>query len=148
MLMYPSEARQKILDSQRGIIERLDALEGLASAPCPVTEEKLRVESAALVPALLAHIHLDDTILVPVLADTDAWRALRVRRLEAHHDSQRASIIQLIEQLSSSDANTEQLCAVVRDIVAALRADFAEEASLMLSPEVLRDDLVNVAAGA
>jgi len=146
--MYPSQIRQEILRSQRSILQRFEVLEALASAPCPVTAEALRTRSAELVPQLIAHIQLDDTLLAPALADTDAWRAFRIERLEAHHDHQREGILQLITQLTDESADAEGLCQLIRSLAATLKRDFDEEARLMLSSDVLRDDVISLGVGA
>ena len=145
--MYPSEVRQQILTSQQALFAELEALEALAQAPCPVTAEQLQARSAALVPKLIAHMKLDDSILAPALEDTDAWRAFRLSRLQEHHEHQAEGIVQIVRQLTNPTSD-EQLCAVILRVAAAVRADFEEEQRLMLSPDVLRDDLVTVAAGA
>lgn len=145
--MYPSEIRQQILNSQQEILTELSALEALAQPPCTASDEDLQARSAALVPKLLAHMKLDDAILAPALEDTDAWRTFRLRRLQQHHEHQTEGILQIVQQLTSPSSD-DTLCAVIQRVVNAVRADFAEEATLMLSPEVLKDDLVTVSAGA
>ena len=139
--MYPSEVRAQILADQKRLRERLELLDQHLRND---NLSALRAACAGLRDHLQRHIQLDDTLLKPELADTDAWSAFRVERLEAHHDRQQKDLDAIRSFCLSETASDEEVRALARRVLDHLRADFREQERLMLSEEVLRDDLVNV----
>lgn len=145
--MYPSEVLKRIKADQEEIERALTKIEALLSTSGAEAVQALRTACVGLVPKLVEHILLDDTLLAPALAETDAWRELRAQRLEEHHEHQRADINLIVQRISRTDTSEHEVRAIARGIVAQLRKDFAEQADLMVNKEVLRDDVINAAPG-
>ena len=87
---------------------------------------------------LLEHIGHEEAVLRPVLAQGDAWARLRVEALDREHHEQRVKLAELAELDPSSAPFTER----VREALGWIRLDMAGEEKSLLTPEVLRDDII------
>jgi iron-sulfur cluster repair protein YtfE (RIC family) len=87
---------------------------------------------------LLRHIDHEEAVLRPVLAQGDAWARLRVEALDREHREQRAKLAELAGLDPSSTPFVER----VREALGWIRVDMAGEEKSLLTPEVLRDDII------
>jgi iron-sulfur cluster repair protein YtfE (RIC family) len=118
--------------SLRGMIDRCEQLaDGLDASS--VEPAQLVTEVAQLRIAFDAHNQLEERLLDPVLIDA-GWRgAVRVSRMiEDHVEEHRA----LRRELDTS------ISAELREVLANLRTHLDTEERYLLTPKVLRDDLV------
>jgi Hemerythrin HHE cation binding domain len=102
--------------------------------------ERLRHRLESFYDAFLKHISHEDSLLRPVLANIDAWGAVRVEKMDDEHRDQRASIAALVALDPNRDF--EGYLSRVQAFVAAVGADMATEEQECLSPETLRDDTI------
>jgi iron-sulfur cluster repair protein YtfE (RIC family) len=138
--------RKAILDEHEQLRTRMKALQEALddAAQRPAVEGGV---PPALVSALdsflsefLKHIAHEDVVLRPLLASLDAWARERVEHLDAEHREQRERL-QALATMSPS-ADPAAFTARVRETLAWIRADMAGEERELLTPEVLRDDVV------
>ena len=89
--MTPSEVRSRILadhERLRGDLEGLEAaLRQVVDGCTPAGS--LRVDVEALLARLRAHMHWEESYLLPALRDADAWGAERADVLVRDHCEQR-----------------------------------------------------------
>lgn len=144
--MDPSEVRRTVLAEHRRIRNALDDLQELAHGGGSTAQ--LQQACQQLLPSLLDHIDLEDRILVPALREADAFGDVRVDMLAQHHEAQRAELRAAIDALGQPGIDRAAVIAAVRKLVYDLQIDMAQEDRDLLSPDILRDDLVTVAPGA
>jgi iron-sulfur cluster repair protein YtfE (RIC family) len=144
--MRPSAVRERILREHASIRLKLNELERAA--------ERLETEGTSAIPAaaelsralydeLRDHIDMEDAILAPALRETDAWGEVRASKLEAHHRDQRVELKDLGE-VDVDSITPETFAKRLRDFVAEVRADMVHEETGVLSPELLKDDVIGV----
>jgi iron-sulfur cluster repair protein YtfE (RIC family) len=144
--MAPSEIRKLILDGHTQLRTTIAALESLVAkqlktAPAKKNEELL-THATRFNAEFLAHLKLEEGILRPVLMEIDAWGPVRVERIDKKHTEQRARILEIqaiIIQAQWSELHTE-----LHSFIQELTEDMAAEEKEMLSPDVLRDDVIAV----
>jgi hypothetical protein len=86
-----------------------------------------------------AHNHFEESVLVPILVDTDAFDAVRLARMMSSHESEHRT---LHERLRAPEPGG------VLETVAILREHLDAEERYFLSARVVRDDLVVLEGGA
>ncbi|MFT4627273.1 MAG: hypothetical protein ACI8PZ_005955 [Myxococcota bacterium] len=143
--MDPSDVRRAVLAEHRQIRQRLDDL--LEQAHGGADAATLLTTCQALLPVLLDHIDLEDRILVPALREADSFGDVRVDMLVRHHEAQRVELRTAIAALGQPGTERAAILQAVRTLVYDLRIDMAEEDRDLLSPEVLRDDLIQLTPG-
>lgn len=92
--------------------------------------------------ALERYLDYEDAVVVPLLADADAWGPIRVARLDDEHRAQRSMIAALREDIGSGARSVPELVEEIRWFASALERDLAEEARLVLDADVLHDEPV------
>jgi iron-sulfur cluster repair protein YtfE (RIC family) len=143
--LRPSQVRARILREHAALRSKLDRLAeltaqleaGLEEAPGQVLELV-----QALHRDLQDHIDFEDELLVPALAEVDAWGPVRAAELMRHHTEQRAELLALTER--SASESPDGLVHLVVELIADLRKDMAHEDSDLLAPDLLRDDVVAI----
>jgi hypothetical protein len=144
--MKPSEVRDRIASEHVAMRARLDALDetlrelrqGEASWQAAV------VQCQALHDALLAHLELEDAVLVPALRDIDAWGPVRADTLVRHHRMQREELRFVLKYEANSQGDTLALAARIAHLLDDLRTDMAHEDREILSRDLLRDDVIAI----
>ncbi len=143
MELTASQVRKLILDEHSVLRDEMadigTLLEDIA-AKRRETAERLRHRLASFYDAFLKHISHEDSLLRPVLANIDAWGAVRVEKMDDEHREQRASIAALVGLDPNRDF--EGYLSRVQAFVAAVAADMATEEQECLSPETLREDTI------
>jgi iron-sulfur cluster repair protein YtfE (RIC family) len=142
----PSSVRKRILREHAALRERLDQL-----ASAVVTLEAGREQSTeaalelagALYLALRDHIDHEDSVLVPILRDADAWGKVRAEQLAGHHALQRAAFsdASLKQQRGATPAAVAAWLRKLRD---ELLSDMEHEERELLTVELLRDDPLGI----
>jgi len=94
----------------------------------------------ALERELLAHLADEERLLVPILANIDAWGPIRLGLLHAEHAHQRAVLAVLTRQPTSPA--TTLLAGRTLSLCDDLLTDMEFEERELLSEKVLRDDFV------
>src|ERR1700682_2115643 len=94
----------------------------------------------ALERELLAHLADEERLLVPILANIDAWGPIRLGLLHAEHAHQRAVLAVLTRQPTSPA--TTLLAGRTLSLCDDLPPDMEFEERAVLSEKVLRDDFV------
>jgi len=142
--LRPSQVRIRILREHSAIREQLELLEAhsarlLAGHPGSFVEAQRELQSFHHV--LREHIDFEDALLVPALADTDAWGTLRAQKLASHHKEQRQQMEALATRsLSEPPAGLARL---LTGLIDELRTDMNAEEREYLSADLLRDDVVS-----
>jgi len=143
MELTASQVRKLILDEHallRDEMQDIDLLLKDIAAKRSEAAERLQLRMQRFYEAFLKHIAHEDSVLRPVLADIDAWGAVRVEKMDDEHREQRTAIAALTALNPMADFDDYLMR--VRAFVAALAADMAVEERECLSPEVLRDDTI------
>lgn len=143
--MNPSHVRTRILQDHETIRQRLNELEAATRAlrSDPTTVAQVGELTRGLLVELTRHTELEDLILAPALHEIDAWGAVRADQLLAHHRTQRADMSELI-RLFNMRLDTHDVARVVSSLIQELRIDMEHEERDLLSPDLLRDDVVAV----
>lgn len=145
--MDPSQVRRKILDEHEQLRRRLDVLEtraqGLAGGDS--TRVAPTLDALSTMRQVFAdHLALEEAILVPALRDTDSFGPERARQVLAEHREQRVEMAELARELAHPGVSPSVVGQRVLDWVEALRVDMAHEERAILSPDLLRDDVVAI----
>lgn len=145
--MKPSDVRARILKDHAALRRHLMELEEAVAA---MLRDVAALPSASqlaskLLVDVVRHTELEDTILAPALMDLDAWGQIRAEQLLLHHQQQRAYMVELSD-LYSSEGRPLQLARATYALIADLRLDMAHEERDILSADLLRDDVIAVAA--
>jgi iron-sulfur cluster repair protein YtfE (RIC family) len=143
--MLPSEIRQRILDDH-GQLRRLfaDLRELLGEPAAGPSAGAVRELAAALRQRFLAHLDLEERLLVPALRDADAWGAERADRIAREHALQRAQLERLLTHLRDATYAPSELARELDALVSELQVDMEHEERTALSPTLLRDDVIAV----
>lgn len=143
--MNPSHVRKRILQDHVMIRQRLNELEQATSAMLSDHTSVTQVGelTRGLLVDLARHTELEDLILAPALKDIDAWGAVRADQLLAHHQTQRADMSELL-RLFDMHLDAHDVARVVVSLIQELRIDMEHEERDLLSPDLLRDDVIAV----
>jgi hypothetical protein len=114
-----------------------------------LTRDKSRIElvtqlALGLLVELTAHTRLEDDVLAPTLREIDAWGPVRANMLLEHHDQQRKDLERLL-QLYAHLRDPGDIANITLELIADIRADMRHEEQSLLSPTLLRDDVIAVA---
>jgi hypothetical protein len=142
----PSEVRRIILEQHVDLTRRMTGIEAALAR----WQHDDRAQTTGFVAALREfaqaferHIEQEECILRPVLAVIDNWGPARLERMDEEHRAQRARMLAL-DRLRTRDAAA--YVAEMRRLFRDLRVDMFAEERECLSPDVLRDDPVNIDA--
>jgi iron-sulfur cluster repair protein YtfE (RIC family) len=144
MELKNSEIRQAILGEHEQLRARMRelqaALEGAGATATAGVPPVLPGALHAFLQEFLKHIDHEEAILRPVLAHVDAWARHRVESMDSEHAEQRARLTALARMDPASDPRS--FVSGVRETLEWIRQDMAGEEKTMLSPELLRDDII------
>lgn len=124
-------------DALRGMMDRCDELAD-ALDEGRMGPLQLRRDVARLRLAFEAHNTFEEQVLRPLLLQADAFAEVRIDRMIEDHVGEHRSIR---SRLGSGDTS------VLRDVFETLRVHLDAEERYLLSPRVLRDDIVTVEGG-
>ena len=143
MELNASQVRKLILDEHAVLRDELEDIATLlqdVAAKRAEAAERLQHRMKKFYDAFLKHIAHEDSLLRPVLANIDAWGAVRVEKMDDEHREQRSTIAALTSLELASDL--EGYLARIRAFVVAVAADMEAEEQECLSPDILRDDTI------
>ena len=145
--MDPSQVRRTILRDHDHLRGALDALEVQARAL--VRGELAPVERAleglrGMKQRFLDHLDLEESIMVPALREADAWGPERARQVLDEHREQRAELEALVEELERPGVSPGVVGTRILEWIEALRVDMVHEEKAVLSPDLLRDDVIAI----
>jgi iron-sulfur cluster repair protein YtfE (RIC family) len=143
MELNASQIRKLILDEHAVLRDELEDISALlrdVAAERAQVAERLQRRMKKFYEAFLKHIAHEDSLLRPVLANIDAWGAVRVDKLDEEHREQR-SVIGALTSLEAA-SNLENYLARTQGFVDSVMADMAAEEHECLSPDILRDDTI------
>ena len=143
--LKPSEVRDRIVSEHADMLERLAALDvTLSELRCGRASWQSAVsECHSLYDALIAHIDMEDELLVPALRDIDAWGSVRADMLTQHHVAQRQELRAVLGDNGESDQRV--LATRVGRLIDDLLTDMAHEEREVLARDLLRDDVIAIA---
>ena len=103
--MEPSEVRQRVLADHERLRRDVEQIEGFANEileglRMPISA--LRAEAKELVARLRAHMHWEESYLLPALRDADAWGAERAQHLVRDHREQRDRLDFIVARLDDA----------------------------------------------
>ena len=145
--LSPSEVRARILSEHVFIRSRAEQLLELIQrvrAGDRSAEQALIQEGCAFLEDLIRHIEHENRVLVPALREIDAWGEVRADEVLAEHREQVAEARSLIEALADAFTRASVAADQLEDFLAILATDMASEERLLLSPDLLRDDVVGI----
>ena len=145
--MYPSELRAKILGEHaiiRAAIAELEALIGAVRTGTSGAAESLVRKGCLFLEGLVRHIERENQNLVPALREIDAWGEARADEVLSEHRDQVAEVEALLEVLGDAFTGGNEAADQLEAFLSTLAADMASEERLVLSPDVLRDDVVGI----
>lgn len=142
MTIRNAEVRDAILKEHEHLRASMkavqDALDGAGRSPGPVPAPLLAALDSFL-SEFLKHIAHEDVVLRPLLANLDAWARERVEHMDREHREQRERL-QVLARMDPNDAAA--FTARVQETLTWIRNDMAGEEKELLTPEVLRDDVI------
>ena len=144
--MQASEVRSIILAEHeviRGMLREIDTI-AKGAITSGGDASMLRGRGRALHQKLVAHLDLEDRVLVPALRDSDGWGEERARQLSEEHQEQRELLEYILKQLGSQSRTTRVLGRTLRNFVDVMLDDMNHEESAILRGDVLRDDVVGI----
>jgi hypothetical protein len=134
-----SQIRSAILEEHEQLRARMKELEASLDGPSGMTSS-FPVALKAFLVEFLKHIAHEDELLRPVLVQVDAWARQRVESLDREHQDQRRKLTELAQMDPSSDPSA--FAARAREVLEWIRVDMAGEEKTLLTPELLRDDII------
>ena len=146
--MKPSEVRSRVLSDHERLRRDLDRLGDLAGVirNGHVALATLRADTEVLLARLEAHMHWEESYLLPTLREADAWGVERAEQLTRDHREQRELLDYLTRSLRDRAKPAALVEREVRHLIGLLRDDMREEEAELLDERVLRDDVVAVDA--
>jgi hypothetical protein len=146
--MDASEVRRRVCGDHERLRSELAQLDSLANQTLRESRgaiAELRADAEALLARLRAHMHWEESYLLPALREADAWGAERAERLVRDHREQCQLLDFAIARLRDAARPAALVARDVIGLVALLRADMREEEAELLDERVLRDDIVAIA---
>lgn len=143
MELNASQIRKLILDEHDVLRDEMEDIATLlkdVAAKRAEAAERLQHRMKKFYDAFLKHIAHEDSLLRPVLANIDAWGAVRVERMDDEHREQRSTIAALTSLDPTRDF--EGYLSRVQAFVADVTADMEGEEHECLSSDILRDDTI------
>ncbi len=147
MRRKPSEVRALIVSEHTDLRMLLASIEVRVSEPTrggSQARAALRRELERFCDVFRMHIENEEALLAPILVDLDNWGPTRVEHMDLEHAEQRDRIAQLCAL--SPEVDPTDYVERIRRFCEDLRADMAAEELECLSPDVLRDDTINIDA--
>jgi iron-sulfur cluster repair protein YtfE (RIC family) len=144
--MKPSEVRARVLDEHvqiRTMLWEVESLAGRALNGDARCRAQLRAKTLELYSRLHAHMCMEDSLLYPAICDADAWGHVRGARMREDHMRQRAELSLLVNVKWSADI--AELVRAIQRLANDVREDMCKEEEELLSPELLRDDVISIA---
>lgn len=136
-----ADARERILAEHallRGLMTDLASL-----GRAVVHDEKLRPDVRRALAKLRAelerHLRFEETMLVPLLRDADAWGSVRVESMTKEHAEHHAVLLALSEDAGEGIRTVETLSDEMAWFVQSLERHMREEEATLLSEEALGD---------
>lgn len=141
----PSLVRARILEHHGELRAKLEILQRLASE-ADGGDLSAAAHAVALAHGLFDeladHLDIEEQMLVPMLREVDAWGELRANELLKHHEQQWSELKALRERADRCSART--MAGELAMLVSALRRDLLDEDRELLTPDVLRDDVLGI----
>jgi iron-sulfur cluster repair protein YtfE (RIC family) len=143
--LTPSQVRIHISGEHKQLRKSLVSLQSLART-VSLDEE----ETAALCTMLRGfiatferHLESEETLLLPLVEQLDAWGPMRAAHMRGEHFMQR-SLLQEMYEKAGRVANPLAFAIEVDALVLQILADMRDEEAALLGPETLRDDLITI----
>ncbi|OFZ13236.1 MAG: hypothetical protein A2Z20_09295 [Bdellovibrionales bacterium RBG_16_40_8] len=137
MTLALSVVRKTILEEHALIKGKLSELEKLVTQEKAQSIKNVFEEFSSL---FLKHLVTEENLLVPALADIDAWGSIRVEKLGEEHAEQSRILkdLQTLVQEKSFTEYKKDLTLFIKSIY----EDIEREEKDFLSADLLKDDLV------
>jgi iron-sulfur cluster repair protein YtfE (RIC family) len=135
--------RKAILDEHQHLRARMQAVQDAVDAAGQVkgaVPQPLLAALDSFLSEFLKHIAHEDVVLRPLLASLDAWARERVEHMDAEHREQRERLQALARMDPAADPAA--FTARIQETLQWIRADMAGEEKELLTPDVLRDDVI------
>lgn len=145
--MLPSQVRDRILMDHAVIRDRLSALSSLieeARSGDSHAGQQLGRRGRSFLEFFIAHIELENRLLVPALRQVDAWGDVRADRVRKEHAEQMTEVQLLLEEFGDPFTGSQEIATRLEDFIAVLEVDMAAEEKATLNPDLLRDDVVGI----
>jgi hypothetical protein len=85
---------------------------------------------------------MEEELLLPAIAEVDAWGPVRAEQMAEDHQAQRATIARLNDM--GRRAESASLAGEAMALGKALLADMRREETDLLHPDLLRDDVIAI----
>ena len=147
MRRKPSEVRALIVSEHTDLRTLLASIEvRVSDRPHGGSEARaeLRRELERFCDVFRMHIENEEALLAPILVDLDNWGPTRVEHMDLEHAEQSDRIARLCAL--SPEVDSADYVERIRRFCEDLRTDMAAEELECLSPDVLRDDTINIDA--
>jgi iron-sulfur cluster repair protein YtfE (RIC family) len=136
MELKHSEIRTIILGEHQQLRQQMQALQ----ATLEKSPSGLGPALQAFLGDFLRHIAHEEVLLRPVLAQVDAWARQRVDAMDVEHAEQRERLQALA--LVDPAQDPQAFVGRVQETLEWIRLDMAGEEKSLLSPDLLRDDII------
>jgi hypothetical protein len=140
------QAREAILGQHvriRGLLARAQHVAEAALDGQPPSSDAVASSIGDIRTTMEVHLAFEEKTLLPLLRDDLPLGPVRADRLLDEHRRQRASLAALHTE-ARTYPDLPELAAKLAFLVEWLLADMAEEEKSLLTPDVIRDDIVNV----
>lgn len=138
--MEPSVARARLLSQHEGLRDRLGTMLALAERFRAGTtpEEEIIAALDALRDAFEEHNRFEESLLEPMLRETDAFGEVRVARMVGEHSEEHRAFMVFL------GGPVDDVVRGLADFIEEIAAHMEAEERTFLHPAVLRDDVVAI----
>ena len=141
------EARRQILTQHQTItmlLRAAGAVADMAAGGARRVADLLPHYLESVRAALEQHLAFEERLILPILQNDPPLGPERAKRLCAEHRRQRAELAALALERDQIAVRPAAVAQRLRALIDAFLEDMAEEERVLLTPEVVRDDLVSV----
>ena len=148
--LTPGQVRRRILSEHQDLRRLLTEVTRLAQEAREAAEDSgpasgaLRDGTRRLHAMLMAHLDLEDRILVPAIRDADGFGPVRAQQLAAEHAAQREELEITLGAVARAFGSGAELATHVARFADRLQRDMDHEEKAFLTEELLRDDIIRV----
>ena len=143
----PGSVRQRILHDHQALRARITEVDALARrtlAEESGLDAELRAAGERLQREMVAHLDLEDRLMLPALRAADAWGEERAQLVEREHREQRAELARILDLLRDGGVTPREVANTLEAFFEALLADMQHEERAMLDGDLLRDDVIGI----
>ena len=142
----PEEARTRVCKDHELLRDLTRKLEEVARSA--LGNERQRSEVRRVLGELCRHVEqlfaFEESVLLALLREADAWGPVRVEQIVREHEEQRTILLALAEDAEDAARSTGELADELLWFARRFSRDMAEEEARFLTPEALGEEVLVV----